>query len=61
MKLVEPKEAPGEKPDIFDPKDFLAKVGAGKHILEFRKDQHVFEPPFGYYDGESNKLTAKKG
>jgi CRP-like cAMP-binding protein len=25
------------------PKDFLAKVGAGKHILEFGKDQHVFE------------------
>jgi CRP/FNR family transcriptional regulator, cyclic AMP receptor protein len=43
VKLVEPKEAPVEKPDIFDPKDFLAKVGAGKHILEFRKDQHVFE------------------
>jgi CRP/FNR family transcriptional regulator, cyclic AMP receptor protein len=32
-----------EKPNIFDPKDFLAKVGAGKHILEFRKDQQVFE------------------
>jgi len=34
-----------EKPtlDIFDPKTFLAKVGAGKTILEFRKNQHVFE------------------
>ena len=27
----------------FDPKAFLAKVGAGKTILEFRKNQHVFE------------------
>src|SRR5271163_553759 len=34
-----------EKPtkDMFDPKDFLAKVGAGKEILEFHKNQHVFE------------------
>ena len=34
-----------EKPtrDIFDPKTFLAKVGAGKTILEFHKNQHVFE------------------
>ena len=29
--------------DMFDPKVFLAKVGAGKTILEFRKNQHVFE------------------
>lgn len=29
--------------DPFDPKDFLAKVGTGKRILEFRKNQHVFE------------------
>ena len=28
---------------VFDPKLFLAKVGAGKAILEFRKNQHVFE------------------
>src|SRR6476620_4720724 len=27
---------------IFDPKEFLAKVGEGKTILEFRKDQIVF-------------------
>ncbi len=27
----------------FDPKAFLAKVGAGKTILEFRKNQYVFE------------------
>src|SRR5712672_4804178 len=27
----------------FNPKAFLAKVGAGKTILEFRKNQHVFE------------------
>jgi CRP/FNR family transcriptional regulator, cyclic AMP receptor protein len=45
MKLVEPKEAPVEKSakDMFDPKIFLAKVGAGKTILEFQKNQHVFE------------------
>ena len=29
--------------DMFDPKKFLAKVGVGKTILEFRKNQHVFE------------------
>ena len=29
--------------DAFDPKTFLAKVGAGKTILEFRKSQNVFE------------------
>jgi CRP/FNR family transcriptional regulator, cyclic AMP receptor protein len=28
--------------DVFDPKVFLAKVGAGKGILEFHKDQNVF-------------------
>src|SRR6202011_3469070 len=27
----------------FDPKAFLAKVGAGKTILKFQKNQHVFE------------------
>src|SRR5882672_10446873 len=27
---------------IFDPKEFLAKVGEGKAILEFRKDEIVF-------------------
>jgi CRP/FNR family transcriptional regulator, cyclic AMP receptor protein len=45
MKLVEPKEAPVEKPDkdMFDPKNFLAKVGSGKQVLEFHKNQHVFE------------------
>ena len=33
-----------EKPDkdMFDPKNFLAKVGAGKQVLEFYKNQHVF-------------------
>ena len=29
--------------DMFDPKDFLEKVGAGKEILEFHKNQKVFE------------------
>ena len=34
-----------EKPanDEFDAKVFLAKVGFGKTILEFHKNQHVFE------------------
>jgi CRP-like cAMP-binding protein len=26
----------------FDPKEFLARVGEGKKIVEFRKDQVVF-------------------
>jgi len=45
MTLVELKEAPMAKPakDMFDPKIFLAKVGAGKAILEFHKNQNVFE------------------
>jgi CRP/FNR family cyclic AMP-dependent transcriptional regulator len=29
--------------DGFDPKAFLAKVGAGKTILKFEKNQHVFK------------------
>ena len=29
-------------PAIFDPKEFLAKVGEGKTVLEFRKDEIVF-------------------
>ena len=28
--------------DEFDAKVFIAKVGAGKKILEFHKNQHVF-------------------
>ena len=33
-----------EKPvDRFDPEAFLAKVGSGKTILEFHKNQNVFE------------------
>src|SRR6202790_3584625 len=45
MTFVEPKEAPMGKPanDEFDAKVFLAKVGAGKTILEFHKNQNVFE------------------
>jgi CRP/FNR family cyclic AMP-dependent transcriptional regulator len=45
VKLMQPKEAPVENPakDAFDPKTFLARVGSGKTILEFRKNQHVFE------------------
>ena len=27
----------------FDPKAFLAKVGAGKTILNIKRNQHVFE------------------
>jgi CRP/FNR family transcriptional regulator, cyclic AMP receptor protein len=39
------KEAPVGKfaNDEFDPKAFLAKVGAGKTILKLGKNQHVFE------------------
>jgi CRP/FNR family cyclic AMP-dependent transcriptional regulator len=29
--------------DMFDPKIFLAKVGAGKEVLEFHKNQSVFQ------------------
>src|SRR5258705_13341700 len=45
MTFVEPKEAPMGKPanDEFDAKVFLAKVGFGKTILEFHKNQQVFE------------------
>ncbi len=46
MTLVGPKEGPVGKPaddDVFDAKVFLAKVGAGKQVLEFHKNQHVFE------------------
>jgi CRP-like cAMP-binding protein len=45
MTFVEPKEAPVGKlaNDEFDAKVFIAKVGAGKTILEFHKNQHVFE------------------
>jgi len=43
-KFVE-KEAPLAKQtkDVFDPKSFLAKVGAGKTVLEFHKNQQVFK------------------
>jgi hypothetical protein len=44
MAFVEPKEALMGKPaDEFDAKVFLGKVGFGKTILEFHKNQHVFE------------------
>ena len=33
---------PDNTNQAFDPKDFLAKVGEGKTIVEFRKDQVVF-------------------
>jgi CRP/FNR family cyclic AMP-dependent transcriptional regulator len=29
--------------DAFDAKVFLAKLGAGKQVLEFHKNHHVFE------------------
>ena len=32
----------GNPANRFDPKAFLAKVGAGKTILNFEKNQHVF-------------------
>src|SRR6202521_6381340 len=45
MTFVEPKEALMGKPanDVFDAKVFLAKVGAGKQVLEFHKNQRVYE------------------
>ena len=45
MTFVEPKEVSVGKPanDEFDAKVFIAKVGAGKTILEFHKNQNVFE------------------
>ena len=47
----------------FDPKVFLAKVGAGKTILKFEKNQHVFEQGdvadrFFYIQKGSVKLTV---
>jgi CRP/FNR family transcriptional regulator, cyclic AMP receptor protein len=45
MTFAEPKEAPMGNPanEVFDAKVFLAKVGAGKQLLEFHKNQNVFE------------------
>jgi CRP/FNR family transcriptional regulator, cyclic AMP receptor protein len=44
-KFIGVMEAPVAKlaNDAFDPKAFLAKVGSGKTILKFEKNQHVFE------------------
>ena len=33
---------PKSTTDVFDPKDFLAKVGMGKTVIEFHKNQTVF-------------------
>src|SRR5471030_2183994 len=49
--------------DGFDPKVFLAKVGAGKTILKFEKNQHVFEQGYAanavfYIQKGSVKLTV---
>ena len=33
---------PKSATDAFDPKDFLAKVGVGKTVIEFDKNQTVF-------------------
>jgi CRP/FNR family cyclic AMP-dependent transcriptional regulator len=45
LPLIEAEKALLKRPveDKFDPKKFLAKVGEGKTILEFRKNQHVFK------------------
>ena len=46
--------------DMFDPKTFLARVGAGKTILELPKNQHVFQQGdvadsvFTFKDAESS-------
>jgi len=42
---------------IFDPKEFLAKVGEGKTILEFRKDEIVFAQG----DAASTVFYVQKG
>jgi CRP/FNR family transcriptional regulator, cyclic AMP receptor protein len=34
--------SPSKATDVFDPKDFLAKVGVGKTVIEFHKNQTVF-------------------
>jgi CRP/FNR family cyclic AMP-dependent transcriptional regulator len=34
--------APKSATEVFDPKVFLAKVGEGKTIIEFHKNQSVF-------------------
>ena len=50
--------------DVFDAKVFLAKVGAGKQVLEFHKNQHVFEQGdvaeavFYIQKGRSNSLSC---
>src|SRR5665213_119984 len=33
---------PKSATDVFDPKNFLAKVGGGKTVIEFHKNQTVF-------------------
>src|ERR1700735_5346689 len=33
---------PKSETEMFDPKDFLAKVGVGKTVIEFQKNQKVF-------------------
>jgi CRP-like cAMP-binding protein len=43
--------------DEFDAKAFLAKVGAGKTILEFKKDENVFEQG----DAADNVFYIQKG
>jgi hypothetical protein len=58
-RFIGAEEAPVGNPanNGFDPKAFLAKVGAGKTILKFEKNQHVFrqgdvavepERPYGF-------------
>jgi CRP-like cAMP-binding protein len=37
-----PWDMPDNINQAFDPKDFLAKVGEGKAIVEFRKDEVIF-------------------
>src|ERR1700689_2693961 len=64
-KFIGVTEAPVAKlaNDGFDPKIFLAKVGTGKTILKFKKNQHVFEQGDGadavfYIQRGSVKLTV---
>src|SRR5246127_4997382 len=68
VRSSELREAPVGKPakKEFDPKAFLAKVGMGKTILKFNKNQHVFEQgdvadSVFYLQKGSVKLTVVSG
>ena len=46
--------------DEFDAKVFIAKVGAGKTILEFRKNQHIFKQgDVAIYDAPNGPVCSE--